>query len=70
VNDKVRVRAKREINTSSIQSPHDTDCQNWQKYDQKAKGYSINVAKTRDTNEKNQFRYFTQKEIDDCLMRK
>jgi len=49
VNDTVHIRPKQEISASSIQSPHDTECQYRQKGDRKVKGYSINVTETCDT---------------------
>ena len=56
VKDEVHVRPKQEISASSVQSPHDTDCQYRQKDDQKVmvrqssptEGYSINVTETCD----------------------
>jgi len=48
VKDEVHVRPKQEISASSVQSPHDTDCQYRQKDDRKVKGYSINVTETCD----------------------
>ena len=49
VNNTFHVLLKQDISASSIQSPHDTDCQHRQKDDQKVKGYSINVTETCDT---------------------
>jgi len=44
----VTSRPKQEINASSVQSPHDTDCHYRRKDEQQVKGYSVNVAETRD----------------------
>ena len=49
VNDVVSVRLKQEISASSVQSPHDTDCQYRKKDDRQIKGYSINVTETCDS---------------------
>jgi hypothetical protein len=49
VNNVVSARPKQEISASSVQSPHDTDCQYRQKDDQQVKGYSINVTETCDS---------------------
>lgn len=43
---------KSEIDTSSVQSPHDTECHYRQKEDQKVKGYSVNITETCDTDSK------------------
>lgn len=43
---KVELRSKEEIETGSVQSPHDPDSAYRQKSGQKVKGYSMNVAET------------------------
>jgi hypothetical protein len=48
VDNVVSARTKQEISASSVQSPHDTDCQYRQKDDRRVKGYSINVTETCD----------------------
>jgi len=42
----VEVRAKEEISSSSVQSPHDPDSAYRNKGDQKVKGYSVNITET------------------------
>ena len=42
----IQLRAKEEISSSSLQSPHDPDSAYRQKGDQKVKGYSINITET------------------------
>lgn len=42
----IQLRAKEEISSSSIQSPHDPDSAYRQKGDQKVKGYSVNITET------------------------
>ena len=42
----VELRPKEEITSSSVQSPHDTDCAYRNKSDQQVKGYSVNITET------------------------
>jgi len=46
--DKVVIKDRKEILSTSIQSPHDTDCTFRSKGDQKIKGYHANIAETCD----------------------
>lgn len=43
---KVELRPKEEISSSSVQSPHDPDCAYRHKEDQNVKGYSVNITET------------------------
>jgi hypothetical protein len=49
----VELRAKEEIKSDSIQSPHDTDCAYRNKDGQQVKGYRANVTETCDENSLN-----------------
>jgi len=49
VEDTVTARPKEEISATSVQSPHDTDCDYRQKDAQQVKGYSANLTETCDT---------------------
>lgn len=42
----IELRPKEEITSSSVQSPHDTDCAYRNKSDQQVKGYSVNITET------------------------
>lgn len=46
--DKVVIKNKKEILSTSVQSPHDTDCTFRNKKEQKVKGYHVNLTETCD----------------------
>ena len=49
--DRILPRCKEEIQSSTIQSPHDTDCHYRNKDGNQVKGYSINIAETCDSDD-------------------
>ena len=51
--DKIVIKNKKEILSTSVQSPHDTDCTFRSKGDQKVKGYHANIVETCDDNSLN-----------------
>lgn len=46
--DKIELRPKEEVTSSSLQSPHDEDCSYRNKDGKQVKGYSVNVTETCD----------------------
>jgi hypothetical protein len=46
--NRIVIKDKKEISSTSVQSPHDTDCTYRSKGDQKVKGYHANISETCD----------------------